>query len=463
MKNKKITLLGLSLAALLASCASPTESSPPVTQAKASFDNVYSDKTYTYGTWAEITGGKTPQFAIGDYSESVTVEGTTEGTLKATVGTAAATMGWSAGTLAQVSDPAKAKGSYFDFTSVAAIQFKVRGTLPLENVKVKLEEADGGVPVADVPVSTYGVTALSALDWAQGSIDTTGFTDKEFKVAFAFVLGVTPGYVEFKDIAFVDSTGANVNIAQTISYTTTVTSFSALKAAISSATTKSAGLTVGSATGNVPQEAKTTFDAAIVAAQAVADTETATQAEVDAAVAALNSASAAVTAAIIGAVRIDPAYLYKTVAGAVDITSTSSNWGTGDNDLVYALDADYNPVIRAIDSVGNAWGGSTPTAATAFESIEAGTFTNYATLQFKIKTTRTTMMVKMENAAGASNEVSVTLTDGTAIGSNGWVQMSIPISSFGVASTATKLGFHTGWSGGGGTFYLTDVCLAGQP
>lgn len=190
------------------------------TGGSTTIDKLYADSSYTFGFWDQITGGETPDFAIGDYNTTTALElvGTND-SVKVTIGTGAASAGWSAGTLAQVSDPAKLKGSYFDFTNVASIKFKVRGTMALSGIKFKVEALDASIPIAEVAISTYGVSSLNATDWSEAVVPVSSFTNKQIKGAFIFVLDKSDtGWVEFKNIAFVDASGANVDIAEHITY-----------------------------------------------------------------------------------------------------------------------------------------------------------------------------------------------------------------------------------------------------
>ena len=179
---------------------------------------LYLDKTITYGFWDQITSGLEADYAIGDYNTTVSMEATADGAMKVTVGSAAATAGWSAGTLAQVSDLAKAKGSYFDFTNVKKITFKVRGTIPAASIKFKLIDQGDVTLINEVAVTSYGVSSVNTTDWSQATVDVSALTSKKISTAFCFVLGVSPGYTEFKDIGFLDASNANVDITQYIAY-----------------------------------------------------------------------------------------------------------------------------------------------------------------------------------------------------------------------------------------------------
>jgi hypothetical protein len=86
--------------------------------------------------------------------------------------------------------------------------------------------------------------------------------------------------------------------------------------------------------------------------------------------------------------------------------------------------------------------------------MPAGTLAGYENLEFKIKSTETTVKVKVPE-----EEREFTIADGTPL-DGGWTQMSIPMSTFGTApDAATEFAI---WGPGGTTLYLTDIVLSGE-
>jgi hypothetical protein len=140
------------------------------------------------------------------------------------------------------------------------------------------------------------------------------------------------------------------------------------------------------------------------------------------------------------------AYLYST-AGIVDIVTVWSDWSTGTiQDGAYALDPTYNPCIKLS---GGSWG-----ALVAFTEMPTGTLAEYGNLELKIKSDEATFKVKVPEEEREFN-----IADGTPL-EGGWVQMSIPLSTFGAAvDTAVELAI---WGPGGTTLYLTDIMLSGD-
>lgn len=143
-------------------------------------------------------------------------------------------------------------------------------------------------------------------------------------------------------------------------------------------------------------------------------------------------------------------YIYAT-SQTVTIPSTIDNWGSGTTIVSdYSGDATYNPSIQLIS--GTNWG---DVSAIAFTQMEAGILANYATLEFKIKTTDyTTIKVKVPEV-----EVTFPLADGTAL-ENGWVQMSIPLSNF--SSVVAAVNEFAILEFGAGSMLITDVMLSGE-
>lgn len=141
------------------------------------------------------------------------------------------------------------------------------------------------------------------------------------------------------------------------------------------------------------------------------------------------------------------AYIYST-EGTVDIVTVWGEWGTGTTlDGAYDQDPTYNPSIKLS---GGSWG-----SLLAFTQMPAGTLSGYETLQFKINTSDATVKVKVPEVEKEFN-----IADGTAL-EGGWVQMSIPLSTFGSSAVDAATEFAI-WGSGGSTLYLTDVMLSGE-
>ena len=165
-----------------------------------------------------------------------------------------------------------------------------------------------------------------------------------------------------------------------------------------------------------------------------------------------NAATQKTRTVIVTAVPVTSgAYIYATT-GTVTIASTIADWGTGTTiNPNYTGNATYNPSLQLISGTG--WG---PVSAVAFTAIEAGTISKYATLEFKIKTSDyASVKVKVPEV-----EKSFTLASGTAL-AGGWIQMSIPLSTFGAAAVNSAVEFAI-FEFGAGTMLITDVMLSGD-
>ncbi|WP_139957143.1 immunoglobulin-like domain-containing protein [Flavicella sediminum] len=147
----------------------------------------------------------------------------------------------------------------------------------------------------------------------------------------------------------------------------------------------------------------------------------------------------------------DGDYLFATSA-TVTIPNTIEDWGSGTTIVTdHSGDATYNPSIKLTS--GTAWG---DVSALAFTGIETGKLAEYGMLEFKIKTTDyTTIKVKIPE-----NELTFNISEGTSL-ADGWVQMSLPLSSWknevAAADQFAILEF------GAGTILVTDVKLSGEP
>lgn len=174
---------------------------------------------YTYGNWEQITGGLKPDMAVADYEATCIVAPTDDGNIKVSVSDPP--KAWCAGTLAQVSDPAKAKGSYYDFTAVTDITFKVRTNFTsFGDIKFKMESSTATL-INEKALSTYSPTPStpSSTEWTTVKISVSSYKTQKIVNAFCVVLTPTAGkWAEFKDIDFVDASGASVDIATKIVY-----------------------------------------------------------------------------------------------------------------------------------------------------------------------------------------------------------------------------------------------------
>jgi len=161
-----------------------------------------------------------------------------------------------------------------------------------------------------------------------------------------------------------------------------------------------------------------------------------------------NAATEVTRTVVVGAIpSAEGVYFYST-AGKVDIVTVWGDWGTGTaQDGVYDQDATYNPCIKLS---GGSWG-----ALIAFTEFPAGTLAEYGNLEFKIKTDEAEFKIKVPE-----EEKVFSVADGTPL-ADGWVQISIPLSTWstGVINAAMEFAI---WGSGGTTLYLTDIMLSGE-
>lgn len=129
-----------------------------------------------------------------------------------------------------------------------------------------------------------------------------------------------------------------------------------------------------------------------------------------------------------------------------DITVWSS--GTAIADVV---DAEYGNVWTM--TPGWDWGRSA--AAIAFINFSAGSFSDYTTLTFKFNPgAYTAINVKFPGATTQEEIVYDLATYGTAIGTAGWYEVSVPMSGHGDVSATTELAILTD---GATDFSVTDI------
>lgn len=238
-------------------------------------------------------------------------------------------------------------------------------------------------------------------------------------------------------------TGANTPLSDT----------TALDTAITTATTLNDATSVGSAVGNVTQDSKDTYTAAIAAAQAVSDDLNSTQEVVDAAIVTLAAATDAFNASIILIVPLEITLPYgifsDTYDGLADYIGTragSGDWsddGTWSGvmpvvsntaDTAQAADGTESWSITYPDSdsdgTGDAIGGGaffylSDTADEAAKST--ADFSAATSLVFSIITDATALTVKVESGDVG---VELALTDYTPVTANGWDTYTIPCADF---------------------------------
>jgi len=134
-----------------------------------------------------------------------------------------------------------------------------------------------------------------------------------------------------------------------------------------------------------------------------------------------------------------------------------ADWGSGSVYNGAFSDADFDPVFE----VAPGWNWGAETAAVAFTGIEVGFATQFSSLDFKIKNLPTgDVVIKFASGEGPATETAFALADyGTALeGTDGWIAVSIPLSSFPEQAAYYEFAIMGGW-GNGGTFLLTDVGL----
>lgn len=152
-------------------------------------------------------------------------------------------------------------------------------------------------------------------------------------------------------------------------------------------------------------------------------------------------------------------YLYST-AGTVDIIATlGDGWGTGTGvTLNDTTNATYNPSIKLASS-SDMWGGG-PGVCLAMTGAPEGFTIGFTKFDFKIRTTDyaalTTIKVKFPGAT--TPEITYSLSGGTAL-TDGWIQMSIPLSGYGTIPATIVECAILEFASGSGTVYVTDICL----
>ncbi|MBN2656573.1 MAG: FIVAR domain-containing protein [Spirochaetales bacterium] len=258
--------------------------------------------------------------------------------------------------------------------------------------------------------------------------------------------------------------------------TTSLADTTALDAAIATATTLNNATAVGSAIGNVTQDSKDTFTAAIAAAQAVSDDANSTQEVVDAAIVTLAAATDAFTASIILIVPLEITLPYGILSdthdGLGDVVGTRAAFSTWSDDNTWTgvmpVVFDTADTSEAFDGTeswsitydGTAIGGGSFVylSDTVDEDAKStADFSAATNLVFSIITDTDNLEVKIES--GATSTV-LLLSDYTPVSTSGsWDTYEIPCADFaGVdfSAVTVPVGFWnpTGWAP---TPYYTGV------
>lgn len=174
-----------------------------------SASGLYRDGSNLYASWADLIKGVKADFAYGDWASSTAVS----------VANGYATMtivddSWSGGAIGQL-PPQADSGSYFDFTGVSAIKFCARSSdLDASKVFFILQDTENNYLV-NKRLSSFGVSSITG--WTEVSVDVSKFSASRIKVAAGFILEGSKGNaVQFKQLGFLDSSGANVDVAKTV-------------------------------------------------------------------------------------------------------------------------------------------------------------------------------------------------------------------------------------------------------
>lgn len=184
-------------------------SDTPVTTS-ISASGLYRDSANLYASWADLTNGVQSDFAYGDWASSSSVV-VANGYATMTIVDAS----WSGGTVGQVPTQADT-GSYYDFTGVSTIKFCVRSSdLDASKVYFILQDTANNYLV-NKSLKTLGATSITS--WTEVTVDVSAFTATKIKVAAGFIFqdGSKGNAVQIKQIGFLDSSGANVDVAKTV-------------------------------------------------------------------------------------------------------------------------------------------------------------------------------------------------------------------------------------------------------
>lgn len=216
--------------------------------------------------------------------------------------------------------------------------------------------------------------------------------------------------------------------------------------------------TIGTDIGNVSQDSYDSYAASISQAESIYSKGDITKTQLSTAISDLALATTTFKNSVIGSDNVK--YLYAT-DGTSDIISTIGAWEYSTIDPAYALDSAYNPCLKVTREAWN--------VKLKFSGIELGTFSNYATLEFKIKANHPKVKAIFDNKVdGTEDDSNATSTDlidfattGTSLG-NDWYSVSIDLSTL----DSTKLSEATNlticlddFGDNAATLYITDICL----
>ncbi len=234
---------------------------------------------------------------------------------------------------------------------------------------------------------------------------------------------------------------------------------SQLKTAIESSKTLLSSKTIGSDVGNVSQDSYDSYAASISNAESVYSNDNITKAQLSIAISELGLATTSFKNSVVGSDSVK--YLYAT-DGTTDITSTILNWEWSTMENLCTSDSTYNPVIKISREAWN--------VRLKFSGITLGTFSDFTTLEFKIKANQPKVKAIFDNKTGASGEgdSNSTATDlidfattGTSLG-NGWYSVSVDLSTLDTTKLSEAINLTIcldDFGDNAATMYVTDVCL----
>lgn len=231
-----------------------------------------------------------------------------------------------------------------------------------------------------------------------------------------------------------------------------------LKSTLESSKTLLNSKSVGTDIGNVSSDSFNAYSSSISTAESIYNNEGSNQAQIDNAVEDLVLATTTFKNSVIGADSVQ--YLYST-EGTTNISSTILAWEYSTINPAYTSDTTYNPVLEISREAWN--------VKLKFSGITLGTFSNYATLEFKIKANHPKVKVifdnKTDGSEGDSNATATDLIDfattGTSLG-NGWYSVSVDLSTLDATKLSEAINLTIcldDFGNNAATMYITDVCL----
>ena len=215
---------------------------------------------------------------------------------------------------------------------------------------------------------------------------------------------------------------------------------------------------IGTDVGNVSQDSYDAFNSTITLAESIYNDENSNQVQIDSASADLVLATATFKNSVVGADSVQ--YLYST-GGTTNINSTILAWEYSTIDTAYTSDSTYNPILKISREAWN--------VKLKFSGITLGTFSNYSTLEFKIKANQPKVKAifdnKVDGTEGDSNATATDLIDfgttGTSLG-DGWYSVSIDLSTLDATKLSEAINLTIcldDFGNNAATMYVTDVCL----